>query len=80
MYQYIRPANVLVALQWLKLNNPLYKDVEINSDWISDAVEDDAELWEALSTEHCITSSSQSMNGKHLYGLPSISCQLNLDF
>ena len=33
MYQYVRPAKVLAALQWLKLNNSLYKDVEINSDW-----------------------------------------------
>ena len=49
MYQYVRPAKVLAALQWLKLNNPLYKDVDINSDWVSNAAEDDAELWEALS-------------------------------
>ena len=28
MYQYVRLAKVLVA------NNPLYKDVEINSDWL----------------------------------------------
>ena len=28
-YQYIRPAKVLAALQWLKSNNPLYKDVEM---------------------------------------------------
>ena len=52
MYQYIRPAKVLAALQWLKSNNPLYRDTEIN-DWLSDAVEDDAELWEALSAGHC---------------------------
>ena len=53
MYQYVQPTKVLAALQWLKLNNPLYKDVQINSDWVSNAAEDDAELWEALSTEHC---------------------------
>ena len=53
----------------VKLNNPLYKDVEINSDWVIDAAEDDSELWEALSLEHCpppplpTTTSSQSMNG-----------------
>ena len=75
MYQYVRPAKVLEALQWLKLNNPLYKDVEINSDWVSDAAEDDSELWEALSVEHypsppsspttTITTSFQSMNGRY---------------
>ena len=53
MFQYIRPAYIIAALQWLKLNNPLYKDVEINSDWLSDAAEDDTELCEALSAEHC---------------------------
>jgi hypothetical protein len=26
MYQYVRPAKVLAALQWLNSNNPLYKD------------------------------------------------------
>lgn len=53
MYQYIRPAKVLAALQWFKSNNPLYGDIEINNDWLSDAAADDAELWEALSAEHC---------------------------
>ena len=77
MYQYVRPAKVLAALQWLKLNNSLYKDVEINSDWVSDSAKDDTELWEALSAEHCppppssptttITTPSQSMNGKHMH-------------
>ena len=53
IYQYIRPAKVLAALQWLKLKNPLYRDIEMNNDWLSDATEDDAELWQALSAEHC---------------------------
>ena len=76
MYQYIRPAKVLAALQWLKSNNQLYRDIEINNNWLSDAAVDDAELWEALSAEHCpppplsptvtMTSSSQLMNGEHV--------------
>ena len=72
MYQYVRPAKVLAARSTVvKLNNPLYKDVDINCDWVSSAAEDDAELWEALSAEHCppppspITP-SQSMNVEHL--------------
>ena len=67
MYQYIRPAKVLAALQWLKLNNLLYKNVEINSDWVSNAAEDDTKLWEALSAEHCPPpwTASESTNGKH---------------
>ena len=77
MYQYVRPAKVLAALQWLKLNNSLYKDVQINSDWVSDAAKDDTELWEALSAEHCppppssptttMTILSPSMNGEHMH-------------
>jgi hypothetical protein len=77
MYQYVRPAKVLAALQWLKLNNPLYTDVQINSNWLSDVAEDDAELWEVLSAEHCpppsslptftIATSSQSLNGENLH-------------
>ena len=63
------------ALQCLKLNIPLYKDIEINSDWVSNAAEDDSELREALSAEHCppppspivAITSSQSMNGEYLY-------------
>ena len=50
MYQYIQPAKVLSALQWY---NPLYKDTDINRDCLSDAAQDDAELCEALSAEHC---------------------------
>ena len=49
-YQYVRPAKVLTALQWLKLNNPLYRDININDNWLSDAALDDAKLREAL---HC---------------------------
>ena len=53
MYQYVRPSKVLTVLQWLKSNNPLYKDIEINSDWLSDAAQDDSDLWEALSARRC---------------------------
>ena len=27
--------------------------MEMNNDWLSNAVDDDAELWEALSADHC---------------------------
>ena len=54
MFQYVQPAKVLAALQRLKLNNPLYKDIEINDDWTSNAKQD---LWEAVSAERCPPSS-----------------------
>ena len=85
MYQYIRPAKVFAALQWF---NSLYKDVVINSDWLSDAAEDDTELWEAMSAEHCpppppsptttdctITPSSQSVNGENLHMYNMYGCK-----
>ena len=53
MYQYVCPVKVLAALEWLRVMNPLYKDVQINGDWLDDAARDDAELWEALSVQHC---------------------------
>ena len=58
MFQYVRPAKVLAALQWLKLNNPLYKDIKINDDWTGNARQDDADLWEAVSAEQCPPPSS----------------------
>ena len=76
MYQYVRPSMVLTALQWLKSNNPLYKNIEINSDWLSNAAQDDSDLWEALSAQRCpplptptpslteSTSGSLRLNGK----------------
>ena len=71
MYQYIRPAKLLAALQWLKSNNLLYRDIEINNNWLSDAAEDNGELWEALSAEHCppssptVTITASSSQGEH---------------
>ena len=53
MYEFVRPAKVLAALLWLKENNPLYQDVTINTGWQEDAAQDDTELWEAFSSQHC---------------------------
>lgn len=53
MYDYVRPVKVLAALEWLKAKNPLYQEVQINCDWQEDAAQDDTELWEAFSSQHC---------------------------
>ena len=53
MYQYVRPVKVLAALEWLRVNNSLYRDIQINRDWLHDATQDDADLWEALSAQNC---------------------------
>lgn len=33
MFQHVRPAKVLAALEWLKTNNPLYHNVQVNTNW-----------------------------------------------
>ena len=50
MYEYVRPGKVMAALEWLKMYNPLYKEIDINSNWEDDAAQDDSELWEAVSS------------------------------
>ena len=54
MYEYVRPTKIMVALEWLKANNPLYADVDVNLSWEEDAAQDDSELWEPcpLSRDH----------------------------
>ena len=38
MYDYINPTKVLNALKWLKINNILYKDITINSNWVESSI------------------------------------------
>ena len=52
MFQYVRPAKVLTALEWLKTNNPLYQNVQVNTHWEQHASQNDAELWEAFTFQH----------------------------
>ena len=75
MYQYVRPSKVLTVLQWLKSNNPLYKDIEINSDWLSDAAQDDSDLWEALSARRCPLPPTPSLT-ESTSGSLSLNCKL----
>ena len=51
MYEYVRPDKVMTAFQWLKVNNPLYKNIGVNTDWLHDAPQDIGDLWEALSSQ-----------------------------
>lgn len=47
-FQYVRPQRILQALQWLKANNQLYKNVFINQTWEEDCANDDIEVWNEL--------------------------------
>ena len=48
MYQSIRPDVVLHALHTLKENNPLYEDVDLDTDWLKKCMEEEEELCAAL--------------------------------
>ena len=53
IHDFVRAHKVLLALQWLKSNNPLYSDVKINPNWTEDSNACDPELWQALINEKC---------------------------
>ena len=61
MYDHVRPHKVMAALQWLKLNNPKYKDIIVNDDWDTVWTEEDAELWQALTDEAVITTTENDI-------------------
>ena len=48
IHDYVCPEKVLKALDWLKQNNPLYKEIGINQTWRQDCENSDPELWHAL--------------------------------
>ena len=48
IHDYVCPDKVLKALEWLKENNPLYKEVDINLTWRQDCENSDPELWHAM--------------------------------
>ena len=48
IHDYVSPEKVLKALEWLKQNNPLYKEIDINHTWRHDCENSDPELWYAM--------------------------------
>ena len=48
MYDYIRPQKLLDALWFLKANNPLYADIDVNEQWVEEAMANDEELCQYL--------------------------------
>ena len=48
LHDTIRPEKVISALHYLKRNNPLYTDIEINEDWIQTWKEMDQELYDGI--------------------------------
>ena len=48
LYDYVTPERLLNALRYLKANNHYYKDISINENWITHALEDDEDLMSSL--------------------------------
>ena len=48
LHDTIRPEKVITALHYLKNNNPLYTDIEINEDWIRTWQGEDNDLYNGL--------------------------------
>ena len=59
MYDYISPEKILCALRWLKQNNPLYADIDINEQWLEQAICNDEDLFGGL-VEQCNTNDFNS--------------------
>ena len=48
MYDYITPQKLLDALRFLKANNPLYADIDVNEQWVEAAMANNEELCKHL--------------------------------
>ena len=44
MYDFVTPQKLLDALRFLEAQNPLYCDIEINQQWLEEAIDNDDEL------------------------------------
>ena len=53
MYDYIRAQKLLDALRFLKANNPLYADIEVNEQWVEEAIVNNKELCQYLLEQKC---------------------------
>ena len=62
MYDYVTPQNILDALRYLKANNPYYKDVNINDNWVTQALEDDEDVLCSLIENPPITNNTDQVN------------------
>ena len=67
MYDYISPEKVLTALRWLKENNPLYADTDINDEWLEQAMANNDDLFAGIveqSDTNDMNSDANDMNSE----------------
>ena len=48
LYDYIRPQKLLDSLRFLKASNPLYADIDVNEQWVEEAMANNEELCQFL--------------------------------
>ena len=48
MYDYVSPEKLNNALRWLKANNPLYADVNVNEQWVDECEANDSYMFHGL--------------------------------
>ena len=75
MYDYVSPDKLMNALRWLKANNPLYADVDINENWLDQSVTDDCDLYGGLVRQpgiSCENSSSDETPQDEVLNLTSV--------
>ena len=48
MYDYVSPEKLNNALRWLKINNPLYADVNVNEQWVDECEANDSDIFHGL--------------------------------
>ena len=48
MYDYISPEKVLTALRWIKQNNLLYSNTDINEEWLEQAMSNNEDLFAGM--------------------------------
>ena len=58
MYDYVTPDKVIKALVWLKTNNQLYSNVDINDSWVDQSLLDNREMFSHLVDLHLSDNSS----------------------
>ena len=69
MYDYISPEKVLTALRWLKQNNPLYADIDINEEWLEQVKANDEDLfsgWVKQNDTNDMCGDANDMNNKRV--------------
>ena len=62
MYDYVTPQNILDALRYLKTDNLYYKDVNINDNWVTQALEDNEDVLCSLIENPPITNNTDQVN------------------